>query len=826
MKGLVIALLYLLAAFSSAWAASAPKIKQLKVTTANNKLSITIDYSNGVLIKQLTLNGQDLLSPSGIYTSFTLPSGKNFSSMDGKTATIKQSGEKIIIENIAYGNDSLRLIETWIFSKTRNKIRWTIQRRYSNDAKLDDTAFPKWSFANLTTWKGGILDNGGMIWCKYLKGTNDTYGVHTGGVTFWNMNSNDGLRITAQAKLNEIATRYSHSPQNEFTVNHLVTDAALQQRYNLSRFVAGKAEVFAPFTVHKGITTVSYDLACINYPKEYSRGSLTAIDSISVRELLNTTARYGVVDNSIVGGNGWLSNWKCLHEPFFAQIALAVDDSNYTRNLSKSLDREQRLAILPNGRVLSRWHDVPGDEIPGTYNKKTGYYEAVWGYTIDSQTGYVITTCEQFDLVGDRAWLGSHKQTCEKALDWLIARDSNHNDIYEMMNKGIGDKKSSDWLDIVWASFENAFVNAQLYQALKLWADCEKVLGDNPKSRYYQRLASRLKIAFNKPVEEGGFWSETKGQYSYWRDSDGSIHGDNLVTPVNFAAIAFGLCDDPRRIGIILDKIEQRMQNEHLFHWPLCFDSFKKDEVSEGNWPFPRYENGDIFPSWGYLGINAYTKYKTPIAIKYLHQLLQQYQKDGLSSQRYDRSTQLGLGDDILSGICTSITALYKDIYGIRPKWNRMGLEPNIDSSLNGAAFDYQLRGTRYHVLLDKDAYQLSAKNFSINSSESFGASQTGRTLRYYHLNNDSCTLTFTAAAAKPINLRLTEWSANLLVFSVGNTSNITIKGLQPNHYYHVSIDNATHKLATSADGSLAIKSAESITPSNKRSLFSITKVP
>ncbi len=61
-----------------------------------------------------------------------------------------------------------------------------------------------------------------------------------------------------------------------------------------------------------------------------------------------------------------------------------------------------------------------------------------------------------------------------------------------------------------------------------------------------------------------------------------------------------------------------------------------------------------------------------------------QYKKDGLSSQRYSRTTQLGLGDDILAGICTSITALYKDIYGLRPKWNRMGLEPNMLETLNG----------------------------------------------------------------------------------------------------------------------------------------------
>src|SRR5690606_18934412 len=115
-------------------------------------------------------------------------------------------------------------------------------------------------------------------------------------------------------------------------------------------------------------------------------------------------------------------------------------------------------------------------EIPGTYNAKTGYYEAKWGYTIDSQTGYIINTSELFALNGDKNWLRTHQESCEKALDWLIRRDSDHNGIFEMMNNNIAEEKASDWLDIVWASYENAFVNAQLYEALMLWSDCERVL--------------------------------------------------------------------------------------------------------------------------------------------------------------------------------------------------------------------------------------------------------------------------------------------------------------------------------------------------------------
>src|SRR5690606_4553002 len=139
------------------------------------------------------------------------------------------------------------------------------------------------------------------------------------------------------------------------------------------------------------------------------------------------------------------------------------------------------------------------------------------------------------------------------------------------MNNNIGEAKCSDWIDIVWASFENAFVNAQMYDALIKWASCERILGNAAAAVKYETIAQRLKEAFNKPVEAGGFWSDEKKQFVYWRDNDGSVHGDNLVTPVQFMAIASGLCDDKERIQSIIQQIEERTAAENLFHWPLCF---------------------------------------------------------------------------------------------------------------------------------------------------------------------------------------------------------------------------------------------------------------
>ena len=726
--------------------------KTVVVSDEKNNLSLTVDYSKGCQITSLQVKGENVLSSSGVYTA--VETSKLLSgSPDCQISPIKIKGLRngIRIENISYADGAVK--ETWTFQTVNNSVKWTIHRKYSEDLQLEDMSFPAWNFADLSVWKGGIFDNGGMVWCKYFK-KNDAFGIHTAGVTFWNPQSGIALRITpSTGKDKFLASKYTLTDAGEFRFMQYATDTLLAQRYQLDRFVRGRQNVFAPFNIKKGEVKMELDLQYVDYDKEYSRGILPGIDVLAVRELMNTTGRYGVVDNCIIGANGWTTNWKCLHEPFFAQIGMALNDKNYTDNFSATLNQERDLAMLEDGRVLSRWHGTAGDHIPDTYNYETGYYEAKWGYTIDSQTGYVINTAEHFDINGDVEWLKTHKTSCEKALDWMIKRDSNNNGIFEMMNNNIREEKCSDWIDIVWASFENAFVNAQLYEALQLWANCEKILGDKEKCQYYLNVAGRLKEAFNKPVDEGGFWYPEKKQYVYWRDDDGTFRGDNIVTPVNFAAIAFGICDDPQRIAAILDQIENRMLAENLFHWPLCFDSFKREEVSAGNWPFPKYENGDIFPTWGYLGIRAYINYDKKIALKYIHYILDQYNKDGLSSQRFSRITQEGLGNDILAGICTTITALYRDVYGLRPKWNRMGIEPNLLEQLNGTDFNYTLRNTTYRIQLSVDNYTVQAGGVSVKSKNAFGLALNGNQLTIYPGNKDDQAYTIPVKANQTVDL-------------------------------------------------------------------------
>ncbi|MBX2925194.1 MAG: hypothetical protein KF746_23535 [Chitinophagaceae bacterium] len=784
-------------------------LQTIAITVQNGDLRLLIDYSRGCYIKSLSIKNKNTLSPAGIYTGIKRNNIVYTSKELTGSPSVAVKGDVINITGIKYGDSSVTIQESWILEVKQEDISWELKRLYAQGFEAEEMYYPKWNFIDLSVWKGGIIDNGGMVWCKYLKNINDSYGVHTGGTTYWNDISGDGLSVQGFGLAgSQIASQYSHSPGGEFTCTQLVTNAALRQRYNLNRFVSKKPNVFAPFNVEKGEVSARFTLKYIDYFKQYDRGDLKKINAVAVRELLNTTARYGVVDNNIVGGNGWLTNWKCLHEPFFAQIGVALADSNYIKNLSATLDQERDMAMMPDGRVLSRWHNEAGDEIPGTYNQATGYYEAKWGYTIDSQTGYVINVSEQFNNTGDINWLKAHKKSCESALNWLIRRDENNNGIFEMVNRNIAEKKASDWIDIVWAGYENAFVNAQMYAALQKWAECERVLGDSDSAEKYRKIALRLKNAFNKPVEEGGFWLEDKKQYIYWRDDNGTIHGDNLVTPVNFMAIAFEICDEPKRINSILEQIEKRTSVEKMFHWPLCFDSFKEDEVHRNNWPFPKYENGDIFPTWGYLGIKSYLKYDKQLALKYITNLLHQYEQDGLSSQRYSRITGKGLGTDILSGICTGITALYTDIYGVQPRWNRLVINPGLVKELDGTKFFYPWRNNRCEILLYHNQYNVSDGVHTIVSNTGFGISSRVGELKFFPGDQDTIFLSVKKQDNKGIFLNISQWDDDGIAFMLKDADryNLELNGLQPSSGFRVSIGKTKLKIKAGPNGVLTIK--------------------
>jgi hypothetical protein len=776
-----------------------------EIRSGDETLTLRINYNKGCFIDKMMIGKDQVLDKdNGISAAVEVNGYWHLSKHESKPTRVRIDGNTVKIEGIGYGPDTFKINETWTFTATENTIDWHIERTIPADRTVNAAANSHWEFAGMDTWTGAVLDNGGAAWSKMLPSDFETFGNHAGKVVFWNHSNGTCFEVNPiELDGRHMASRFTRSPRGTLVFAQTLSDASMETRVNLSRYLRNDS-IWKPFVLHQGHQSMTYRLSVSDLETRYDLGCFNGIDEDAVREILNTIVRYGVIDSKLCGANGWRTGYICLHEQWYAQMAMALQDDHYTRNLSDTYDHFRDHAVLDSGRVLARFKDNSADAMPGTYNEQ-GFYEAQWGYLLDSQPDYVMVVSEQFHNTSDLDWVCGQQKTCRAALEYMLKRDSDGDGLLEMINSDHSDARGSDWIDIVWAAHENALVNAEMYQALNLWAEIEEILGDHEKAERYYRSAAKLKDSFNKDISDGGFWNPDKHWYIYWRDKDDSIHGDNFVVPVNFAAIGYGLCDDENRKTSILSGLEEVMQKEGLFSWPLCVYSFRPEEAAASNFPFPSYENGDIFLSWAELGTRVYAAYDPDIAMKYINNIIAQYKRDGLAFQRYGRRSQSGLGDDILAGNGMAVVGLYRNIFGIQPRYNRLYLEPHVPAALNDTEVKYRLRGRDYHIVLRQDRYTASANDFSIDADGPFGMSTDGNRLAFYH--QESRVPSLVIERAEPIGVevsiaevggsRFTEWS----IQSDKSTRVVqTICGLSAGAPYSVRV-NADDVTEATADG-------------------------
>lgn len=790
--------------------------REKKIVFGNEKITATLDYNKKINVALLQVNGQNVIDGNrGIYSAISTKVAA-YSTLQLQADPAVQITDNIIrITGMVYGDKNLTIQEAWTFTITTGSIKLKIDRSLSKAIIAEQVSMPAFVFNNMNTWEGAYQDYGGLAWFYLFNKKLDTYGVHSSSSQFWNSKTSNGLTVSVDAPGKQVAMDYSRTATDQLAYTVAVADKEMTPRFdsgtNRRRFIRDTTGIWAPVKIAAGTTTQTITLAYFDFKEKYGRGNLVGINGEQVNAVLNTIARIGVIGKQHFGGNSWHTPYGpiCLHEQYIAQMGLAINDVNYLKGYQQCLDFYRANAIQPDGRVWPRWAYSNEDAMPEKFTNK-GFYEAQWGYLLDSNPDYVINVAELYDQTGDAAWVKTQQAACEKALDWIIKRDSNSNGLVEMITGSHAQKRGSDWIDIIWAAYENAFVNAKLYRALVLWANIEKQLGNTGKQKYYEQFAEKLKTSFNNPTTAGGFWDADKKCYVHWRDKDGTAHGNNMVTPVNFMAIAYDICDDESRIKTILDDIETQMQKEELFFWPLCMYSYAPGEGNDWQFPFPNYENGDIFLSWGSVAVKAYASYKPELALKYVKNVLAQYAKDGLAFQRYGRVKQDGLGDDILSGNSLSVVGLYQAIYGINPLYNRFYLDPHITRELAGTQLTYLYRNQQLVIDLHVTQYAVSNNRFKIIAGNKFGFFSIGNTLRYFNGNSNKTSMEVKTAAGINLTLDIKLWSPDEISWtqSLKNTSpnrlTYRVNDLKPNHIYTVFTNGKIHQqLKSEANGSI-----------------------
>lgn len=782
-----------------------------EVVFGNSKTTLTLDYNGKCSISKLIVNGQAVISgQNGIFSEFTTSTGTYSTQKLTSEPSINIGENTVRINNISYGMNDEIVNENWNFIITENDIQFEIERNLPKPFIIEEAAFPSFTFDSINTWDGAFLGYGGLAWFYLFNQKLCTYGVHTNSSVFWNGTTGNALKFTVEAPGKQVAMKYSRTNNDQLNYTISVSDNELTCRYETekrSRFIRGKTDVWDRFIAASGKYKQTIIFSYVNYNEVYDRGNFVGENEKQITALLNTIARIGVIDAKHFGGNSWHTPYGpiCLHEQYIAQFAIGINDESYTEGYKDCLDFYRDNAVQPNGRVISRWAYLDEDAIPGTVTDK-GFYEAQWGYLMDSNPDFVANVAQVYQLTGDLNWVAAHKSSCEKALEFMLKRDSNKNYLVEMMTDSHLERKGSDWIDIIWASYENAFVNAKLYYALTLWSDIEKQLNDPEKANYYSNYAAELKTSFNKSTSDGGFWNPANKWYVHWLDKDQSVHGDNLVVPVNLMAVVYGICDDTLRQKAILDKIEEQTSTENLFFWPICLYPYAVGEGNDWQFPFPNYENGDIFLSWGSIAVEAYANYKPELALKYIDNVLNQYEKDGLAFQRYGRVKQDGLGDDILSGNSLALIGLYKAIYGINPQYNRLYLNPHITEKLSGTQLFYNFRKEKLTIELAANAYSISNGQFKVTSKRDFGFNSELNELTWFNGNDDFYSLK--ANSTSTLSLEIEKWEAGEYVWKQSSsiekrkiTYNIHVP--EASRDYTIKDGNKSFKLKSDKNGDL-----------------------
>lgn len=794
------------------------------IVFGNEKMRLRLDYNGQAVVTEMQVSEQPVMKTGdGIYSAIRTANASYSTQHILSAPVVKVSGNRVSLTGIVYGDDAVHITEDWTFTITATNIQFRIDRKLAKTIVAEQVGFPLFIFNSINTWEGAYQDYGGLAWFYLFNQPLDTYGVHSSSAAFWNKLTSNGLSISVAAQGKQVAMDFSRTATNKLSCTVAFDEKEMQPRFDSAihrrRFIRGANNVWSPITLKAGTTSETINLQYFNWNQKYDRGKMPGVNGKQVSAVLNTIARIGVIDKQHFGGNSWHTPYGpiCLHEQYIAQMGLGINDSNYLKGYKECLDFYRDNAIKPDGRVWARWAYNNEDMMDSLVNAR-GFYEARWGYLMDANPDLVTNVAELYQQNGDLAWVRQHQRSCEKALGWIMKRDSNNNGLVEMLTDDHTQQKGSDWIDIIWASYENAFVNAKLYRALVLWADIERQLGDTDKAIYYGAFAEKLRSSFNKPVAGGGFWDEEKQCYIYWRNKDGSPHGNNMVTPVNFMAIAYDICSDTARTTAILEGIETQMQKENLFFWPLCMYPFATGEGKDSQYPFPEYENGDIFLSWGSVAVKAYAVYKPALALKYVRNVLAQYEKDGLAFQRYGRSKQDGRGDDILSGNSLAIIGLYQSVYGINPMYNRFYLNPHITPELNGTQLKYTFRKQALLVSLDTGLYTVSDGHYAIQSKTDFGFFSTNHSLQYFNGNEEKASMTMISASGANLVLSVQEWKKERRLWTqlqakpmAGPQVRYTLFGLQPGVLYTLKQDGRViKKIKTSADGGLVFANKNS----------------
>lgn len=682
---------------------------------STQKIQIVFNHQSGSYSGATELeifNGSTNLSTNSVYNKGT------FSLLTSPTVSV--NGNIATFSNITYTAGNCTVSEIWTVTANDGNISLQVSKTYGSAATLTDQrtiafAFKEKAFDVVQRTEDGgsfILLDANRNRNRFLDLNLEGYGFNSSNMDFLDKSNNLLLSITMSTSRNKAAviSRGSNATNalkigyemNSAVFGHVQYDGVqgtvgYHHTYNVS------SPIFKPVFVTSGQQdTATFTFSSqINLNQYYNIGTIPSASGINTSQLaqyLQDFGRSSVIDynegmgdcgiESPIGMGAYEAWWYAAN----ASALQGAGNQKYTDTLKNLFT-----FYINNG----------GQEGSGHLQGRTvGWGRGGWEMDTlyDADPQYVLGIVDTYNLNADTTWLNSVKTSAEAALDYMLTRDSNGNGLYENdLTSTLLSQSHREWNDATFCTFEDSYINALMFGALTKWAEIEQnVLENSAKATNYLNKAAALKTQYNKDTASGGFWSGAHSSYVFWRDQDGSIHADSKQLLPNMCAIIFGLADS-NRANLIMADIEPFMVSNNLKMYPMNLYDMGPNQGESINYPFPNYLNGGILYQNAYEVMGAYAAIgEGTIPLKYLKNAISQYNTDGMFNGNFYTwtNTKYGYEKWMSSGVRPAV-GFYNFIMGIKPKFNKITIDPCIDSSLNGVSVNYTLRGHIFTITLN-----------------------------------------------------------------------------------------------------------------------------
>lgn len=720
-----------------------------KVLTINcSNISLQLDYDKKCKITSLKVNNVETIDSEGIISAVEVTRGtEEIATSSLKTSpSVNINGNVATISEISYSNAYITINETWTLTANDENITLNVDKAYhwlnntydSIDMKALGLTFKRDVFDTCFREDGGVnallsptdrtkiqdMDDDGTGPIGYNNMTG--IGFYGGNVDLLS-NPNSfvlSVNITSDRKIASeylLADSTNHAMRLEHKLSiddfshtlHNPDKSLCFHVFNINAENEDDKHAYDPvFISDSQIDSCTYTFsASNNLEKYYDVGYFPSSSGIDEEKLARFMIELG--RTSIVDLKGPAGSWNTLLPEFagLMESQLAPDPL-----LAMQYTKENEIVLEALKALVEVGLSV--QETNGHIRGCAGGQAYEYPDVSEPCAGIPMSAAAYINAKNDRTWANSPaiKNGIRKSLDYLLLTDSDGNGLVENTYKINNGVPQQAWLDSLFQGGEDAYINALTYEALIQWADIEaNIINDTDKANYYLEKAALLKETYNKDLINGGLWSNRYKSFIGWRNMDGSVKCDTKYLWVDAAAIKYGVATKDRANEILFGSfdgyrdLDDWMIKNGAKAYPLnLYPNDSTEELSQFVDEFPDWENGDVFPHLTGEMMGAYARMGSTLANKYMRNLLELFftQGDPLwVKDVYTWSLETNThGCDYRMGVnMHSAATLITDIFGIKPRYDCLEVNPCIDNSLYGTEINYYMRGHQFRIKYDSN---------------------------------------------------------------------------------------------------------------------------